>query len=198
MKILASLLLFVSSGTLFAQNLAQSYQVRGGISTESSYRGDKIEKGNRDVRHKEKEQVLKMEIRRMNPNAPSNAKVYWILAMDDMQGRLRPVGGGEQEIHSQVGIPVEITSDSISVKERDWKRKNGKSGGREQDLKGYAVLVVDSEGNELGFKCSPNSLESKSRSYFSEELAKDAEKEERQEERAAKRNAGRQKKNKGF
>ncbi len=160
--------LFVSlcSSVLFAQTPPASYQITGSVRTIETNKSDKIERAHGDVRMKEKEQILKMELRRTNPNAPSNAKVYWVLAMEDMQGRLRPTGGGTQQIHTQVGIPVELQSDSFTLKERNWNGNGGNNATREQDIKGYAVVVVDENGNELGFKCTPSSLTEDARAYF--------------------------------
>ncbi len=158
------LLLWLCSIAGLASAQAGGYQVAGSVKTLTREKSDRQELPHGSTRLVQEEKVLVMEIRRVNPNAPANAEVRWMVLMEAISGDVRPAVHGKQQVATQVGIPVEVQSDSFTLREREFNGNGGLgSGSAEQKVKGYGVLVFDAEGNEMGSKFSATAVEAEIR-----------------------------------
>lgn len=109
--------------------------------------------------------ILEIDLRRINPTVPGAVIVQWAVMISDMRGQLRPVTKGQRQIVMEVGIPTQLESNSFSVKtirfDRDIPGRDNKK--FEQEIVGYAILILNEDGQEIASKFQPKSLEGKAR-----------------------------------
>jgi hypothetical protein len=124
-----------------------------------------IQRRRGEIHVDEDSKILEMNIRRMNPNVAERVTIRYAVFISDMRGVIRPITKGEQTISVPVGIPTQLESDSFTVTKVNFESnlEHGSDGEREQEVEGYAIIVLDTEGNEISSKFQPNSLEEKAR-----------------------------------
>lgn len=151
-----------------AVHAAQSaFQILGTLKTVDRVKSDRSDLPRGSVQTETREKVLEIEIRRTNPTVGENAVLEWVVVLEQPNGRSKLGTHGSQAIHTLVGVPVEVTSDTFTL----WEGKfngDGRVGNasREREVKGYAVRMVDPEGNELAVKFQPKSVEEDARKAF--------------------------------
>jgi len=172
MKILPlSILLLV---TLHAHAAAPAYQIKGSVKTLDKEKGAKIDRRGGTAQKIEREQALIFEVRRTNPTIGEHAMVEWVVVMEGAQGNPYLGTYGKQQIHSAVGIPVELESEPFTSQERTFNGdRKLKYVSRGEDLKGYGVRVLDSNGQEIGSKFHPASVEEDARKVFAFQAQKE-------------------------
>jgi hypothetical protein len=175
MKTLSSLalslvVLWFTAPMLSAQS--QAYQISASVKTLSKTKSDKQDLPRGSTRLVEEEKVLALQLRRTSPSVGESAEVRWVVLMEDMNGRTRPVVKGGQQIATQVGIPIDLESEAFSLLEREWNGSgNRKDGSVEQKVKGYGIVILDEKGAEIASKFSSGALESALRKALTEEAA---------------------------
>ena len=117
------------------------------------------------------QKVLEIKLRRVNPTLGEAVKVQWAVWMRDMGGRVRIATHGERELQTTVGQVIEFTSDPFELRERDIDFRHGPDGERTQEIEGYAVRILDLEGNEIGTKFQPSSIEEVAREQLKSQKA---------------------------
>jgi len=162
--------LFLLSLGLTVSAQTTAFQISGSIKTENRNKSDSQQLPRASTRLITEEKVLEMSIRRINPTLGEHAKVEWVVLLEDMRGAVRVATSGSQMLHSNVGVPVEVVSDTFTLKERTFNGEGNRGNGSvEQSVKGYAVRITDEEGRELGTKFQPSSIEKDVRSLMAKE-----------------------------
>jgi len=156
--------------TLLAPSLwaaGSAYHVSGTVKTVEKEKSGRRDMPRGDVQTEVRTKVLEMSVRRTNPTVGGNATVEWVVILEQPNGKSKLGTHGSRPLHTNVGVPVEITSDPFSLWEGTF-RGDGRVGdaSREQEVKGYAIRVVDAEGGELGVKFQPASVEEDARKAF--------------------------------
>jgi hypothetical protein len=137
-----------------------AFQITGTVKTESRDKSDRQQLPRATTRLITEEKVLHLSIRRTNPTLGEHAEVKWVVLVEGMRGTTSVAAAGSQRIHTAVGVPVEITSDAFTLKERTFNGEGKRGDGSlEQSVKGYGVIIVDAQGRELGSKFQPSSIE---------------------------------------
>lgn len=67
---------------------------------------------------------------------------------------------------------MELTSDPFELVEVDVDRNRGFGNDREQDVDGYAVIILDQDGQEIGTKFQPARIEKDARALMAKSVAK--------------------------
>lgn len=140
-----------------------AFDIAGSVKTVEKKEGREMDLPRGDVEIEEDSKVLEIHLRRTNPTVSGAVTVRWVVVIKDVRGTLRPITKGKQEIVVDVGIPTKLESDPFSVKTASFDFRGGGDGKMEQEVEGYAILVLDREGQELGSKFQPKSLEDKAR-----------------------------------
>lgn len=150
---------------LFLSAQPVAFDLSGTVKTLEKDESDARKMPRGDVKLEEEMKILEVNVRRMNPTVTGEVTIRWAVLIADMRGQLRPVTKGEQHIVVDVGIPAKLESDSFSLKTLsfDHNHPRGNNVKREQEIEGYAILVLDAEGQELAAKFQPKSLEEKAR-----------------------------------
>jgi hypothetical protein len=153
--------------TFCSQAATTSFQVTGSVKTVDKTKSDRQDLPRGSIQRIEKEQILSMELRRINPTVGEHATVEWVVVLEGVKGQPMLGTYGSQPIHTQIGIPITLESESFSLKERNFNG-DGKTGNAsaEQKVKGYGIRVVDQDGNEIGTKFQPSSVEEDARKVF--------------------------------
>ncbi len=160
----------------------QAYQIKGSVKTLDKTKGAKIDRPRGTAQQIDREQALIFEVRRTNPTIGEHATVEWVVVMEGERGNPYLGTYGKQQIHSVIGIPVELESDPFRSQERTFNGdKHLKYVSRGQDVKGYGVRVLDANGQEIGTKFQPASVEEEARKVF----AFQTQKEQKAEKQAA-------------
>ncbi len=169
-RITVPLLLSFLSLDLTASAQTNAFQISGSIKTQSREKSDSQQLPRASTKLITEQKVLELSIRRTNPTVGEHTKVEWVVLLEDMRGATRVGTSGSQQIHSNVGVPVEIVSDPFTLKERTFNGEGNRGNGSvEQSVKGYAVRITDASGQELGSKFQPASIEKDVRSLLSKE-----------------------------
>ncbi|MDF3128728.1 hypothetical protein P0Y35_05925 [Kiritimatiellaeota bacterium B1221] len=158
---LLSLFLFSFSGLLRAQPAA--FDISGTIKTVEKKDGREMNMPRGGVEIEEDSKVLQIHLRRTNPTVSGEVTVYWMVMIKDARGNLRPITKGKQSIVVDVGIPTSLESDAFSIKTANYDFGGRNDGKVEQEVEGYAVIIQNAEGDEVGAKFQPKSMEDKVR-----------------------------------
>ncbi|MGA0333034.1 MAG: hypothetical protein ACO3N7_01925 [Kiritimatiellia bacterium] len=155
--------LILSALTLKAQPVA--FDISGTLKTVEKNDSQQLKRPLADVDVKEKMRILEITLRRTNPTVSGEVKVEWLVVMQDIRGRLRPATRGEQAVSLAVGIEQKLESAPFSIKEAkiDFDNRWNDDKKVEQEVEGYAIILRNPEGEEVGAKFQPKSLEEKVR-----------------------------------
>lgn len=150
---------------LFTTVTAQStvFQISGSVKTQEKEKSEKRYLPRGDVQTETETKVLEIALKRINPTVGASAKVQWAVWMKQVSGKLQVVTKGQREIQTSVGVPVELTSDSFELRSRDIDFRHGHGNDLEQEIAGYAIRILDEEGEEIGVKFQPSSIEEEAR-----------------------------------
>lgn len=142
-----------------------AYDLSGTVKTLEKEKRDTREVPSGDLKVADELKVLEVNARRMTPTVSGEVTIRWAVLISDMRGRLRPVTLGEQQIVMEVGIPAKLESDAFSLTSvrLDNNTVRGNDIKREQEIEGYAIMVLDAAGQELAAKFQPKSIEKKAR-----------------------------------
>ena len=105
----------------------------------------------------QKEYLYHFDIQSLSTLVPSNAVAEWIVYMEDWTGRIRPMVHDKQDIELRFGTPVAVETDTVHLNERDWSHRGG-SGKLEDKVAGYAIRIMDKDGNLLTERSEPASI----------------------------------------
>jgi hypothetical protein len=138
---------------------ATAFDISGTVKTVEKKDDKEIDRPRGDVEIEVDSKVLEINLRRTNPTVSGDVTVYWMVLIKDTRGNLRPVTKGKQSIVADVGIPTKLESDAFSIKtvNFDFGRRN--DGKMEQEIEGYAVIIQNAAGDEVGSKFQPKSIE---------------------------------------
>lgn len=140
-----------------------AFDISGTVKTVEKKEDRKMDLPRGDVKIEEDSKILEINLRRTNPTVSGEVTVRWAVLIKDMRGNLRPITKGEQNIVLDVGIPAKLESDAFSLQKADFNFRRGNDGKMEQEVEGYAILILNAAGDELGAKFQPGSLEEKAR-----------------------------------
>jgi len=144
---------------------SSAFDLSGTLKTFEKDEKEGIQRRRGEIQVEEDSKILEMNIRRMNPTVAERVTIRYAVFISDMRGAIRPITKGEQTISVPVGIPTQLESDSFTVTKVSFEsnREHGSDGRREQKIEGYAIIVLDTQGNEISAKFQPKSLEEKAR-----------------------------------
>ncbi|WFB35311.1 hypothetical protein P3T73_14200 [Kiritimatiellota bacterium B12222] len=151
---------------LFTFAQSTGYELTGKFKTVEKEKGEEQQRLRGEIRVDEAVKVLQIDLRRMNPTVSGNIKVAWVVLIKDMQGKLRGVGKGEQKMAADVGIPIQIESETFQLKEVRMDGRGARDRKMEQEIEGYGVVIVDLKGEEVGARFQPKSIETQARALL--------------------------------
>ncbi len=159
--LLLSFFVISFSGLLRAQPSA--FDISGTVKTVEKKADREMDMPRGGVEIEEDSKVLEINLRRTNPTVSGEVTVYWMVMIKDTRGNLRPITKGKQSIVVEVGIPTTLESDAFSIKTANFDFGGGHDGKMEQEVEGYAVIIHNADGDEVGAKFQPKSMEDKVR-----------------------------------
>lgn len=104
--------------------------------------------------------VYRMEFKRMNPGAPSDPTVQWMVLIEDATGVPRIAARGEQVIDLPFARPVTLETDQVRLLGREW-RGGPAPGTIEDTILGYGIRLLAPDGVVIAEKYDPPSVESR-------------------------------------
>ncbi|MFO1521083.1 MAG: hypothetical protein U1G05_03405 [Kiritimatiellia bacterium] len=114
-------------------------------------KGKKVDLPHGDVRRRDKEVVVAMTIRNMQPANKGKFTVQWSLHREDAFGKVSEVQQKQTVVELPVGREVAVESDVVTISDVRWDAKrNRDNASLSQDLYGYGVRVLDDQGRVAG------------------------------------------------
>lgn len=94
---------------------------------------------------------------RLAPSLGEVATVEWMVMVEGMAGRLRVGTRGRQETALPLGQEAVVQTGPVRLEERSWQR-GGNPGTIESSIVGYALRVLDAQGNVAYEEFKPASV----------------------------------------
>lgn len=114
-------------------------------------KGKKVDLPHGDARRRDKEVVVVMSVRNMQPANKGKFTVQWSLHREDAFGKVSEVQQKMTTLELPVGKEVTVESDVVTISDIRWDANRSRNNASlSQDLYGYGVRVLDDQGKVAG------------------------------------------------
>jgi hypothetical protein len=108
----------------------------------------------------EKQVLYAIEVQSRSPAVPSDLTVEWLILVEGAGGRVFPGTFGRKSITVAVGQSTTIETEPVKLEGREWR--NGVNPGTvKDDIAGYGIRVLATDGALLAEKYEPSSAKSR-------------------------------------
>lgn len=139
----------------------EPYRIQVTRRTESQRKGDvrRLPLRNARVRPSSSDVYFSIELRRMTPSAPEEVTLETLIVLETPMGRIFPGGYSRESVQLPLGIATTLETDSVVLESFEWRNRGGGDGVVGTKLLGYAVRLLDAEGNVLAARYQPKEIE---------------------------------------
>ncbi|HOW96425.1 MAG TPA: hypothetical protein P5567_12085 [Kiritimatiellia bacterium] len=102
----------------------------------------------------EKQICYSIELKNWSPATPTDVKVEWLILVEGAGGRLFPGTFGSKSISLALGQPVVVETEAFKLEGREWTGSLN-PGTVEDDIAGYGIRVLSTDGTVLAEKYDP-------------------------------------------
>ncbi|MBU1693290.1 MAG: hypothetical protein KKC51_04935 [Verrucomicrobia bacterium] len=108
----------------------------------------------------EKQVLYEVEVKSRSPAVPSDLTVEWLILVEGAGGRVFPGTLGRQSITVATGQSATLQTEPVKLVGREW-RGGPRPGTVEDDIAGYGIRVLATDGTLLAEKYEPPSVKSR-------------------------------------
>ena len=146
---------------ILAWSQPSDFDISGTIKTVEQNDDREMDIPRGDVEIENEMKILEINLRRTDPTVSETVMVHWAVVLQDTRGRLQIATRGKQKVSLEIGIPVELKSQNFSVKRADYDFEGDDflNGDMEQEVEGYAIVLLNAAGKEVGALFQPGSME---------------------------------------
>jgi hypothetical protein len=173
--IMTGLTMAVLAGVTPGQEVRERVAIGLTKKTDSSRAGSAQNAPRGTFRSKTKEMFYRVEVRAVTTDVPTNAIVGYVMIMETIRGDLVPASAGAEEVELVMGKTVIVDTDPAEFRSVSWTGNRPRAGGgsMKEDVYGCLVRVYDMDGNIVGSRCQPASLQSQADKLFKQAQDRD-------------------------